>query len=109
MARHDDKSRFTLYQLEGQYHLLLMKIASIYLVFIIGLIFVQACARSIDGQTPTVSADAEHSDIVKRDLLAIISLQESPCQKVVIYDVQNELDYVATCETGDRYRGHVSS
>ncbi len=86
-----------------------MKIASMCLVFIIGLIFVQACSRSVDEQTPTVSADAEHSNIVKRDLFAIISLQGSPCQQVISYDLQNELDYVATCETGDRYRVHVSS
>jgi len=86
-----------------------MKIASVYITCIAALVFVQACSRSSDEQAPMASAEAEHVEIVKNDLFAIISLQGSPCQQVVSYDIQDELDYVATCETGDRYRVHVSS
>jgi hypothetical protein len=48
-------------------------------------------------------------EIVKRDLFAIISLQASPCREIVNYEVNKQLDYVATCETSDWYGIHVSA
>ncbi len=75
----------------------------------VSLILVQACSNDSDEQSATVSDDAEHAEIIKRNLFAIVSLQGEPCQQVILYEVQDELDYVATCETGDRYRVHVSS
>ena len=86
-----------------------MKIASICTLFVVGMLLVQACSKVGDEQAATVSDDAEHAEIVKRDLFAIISLQGAPCQQVISYDIQDELDYVATCETGGRYRVHVSA
>ena len=86
-----------------------MKVAVVFFVCIAGLMFVQACSDSGNQQTPSASAVAEHAEIVKKDLFAIISLQGSSCEQVVSYDVQDELDYVATCQTGERYRVHVSS
>jgi len=86
-----------------------MKIAFIITLCAAGLVFVQACSKDSDEGAAIVVDDAEHTEIVKRDLFAIISLQGSPCQQVINYEVQNELDYVATCATGNRYRVHVSS
>jgi len=86
-----------------------MRIISICALCVAGLILVQSCSNGSDQDATIISDDAEHAEIVKRDLFAIISLQGAPCQRVVSYDVQDELDYVATCETGDRYRVHVSS
>ena len=86
-----------------------MKIASICTLSVVGMILVQACSKDSDEQAATVSDDAEHTEIVKRDLFAIISLQGAPCQQVISYEIQDKLDYVATCETGDRYRVHVST
>ena len=86
-----------------------MRIISICAFCVAGLTLVQACSNSGDQDATIMSGDAEHAEIVKRDLFAIISLQGAPCQQVISYAVQNELDYVATCETGDRYRVHVSS
>jgi hypothetical protein len=86
-----------------------MKIASGCIMCAVSLILVQACSNESDEQAATVSDDAEHAEIIKRDLFAIISLQGESCQQVISYEVQDELDYVATCETGDRYRVHVSS
>jgi len=68
-----------------------MKIVSVYFTCIVALVFFQACSRSSDEQASMVSAEAEHAEIVKRDLFAIISLQGSPCQQVVSYDIQDEL------------------
>jgi len=85
-----------------------MRIISICVLCVAGLILVQACSNSSDQDATIISDDAEHAEIVKRDLFAIISLQGVPCQRVVSYAVQDELDYVATCESGDRYRVHVS-
>ena len=75
----------------------------------VSLILVQACSNDSDEQAATGSDDADHAEIIKRDLFAIISLQGEPCQQVISYEGQDELDYVATSETGDRYRVHVSS
>lgn len=86
-----------------------MKIASICTLCVVGMILVQACSKDSDEQAATVSDDAEHTEIVKRDLFAIISLQGAPCQQVISYEIQDKLDYVATCENGDRYRVHVSA
>ena len=86
-----------------------MIITPVRFICMASLVFLQACSLNSDEQAAEASADGEHAEIVKRDLFAIISLQGSPCQQVVSYDIQQKLDYIATCETGDRYRIHVSS
>jgi len=86
-----------------------MRIISICAFCVAGLTLVQACSNGGDQDAAIMSDDAEHAEIIKRDLFAIISLQGSTCQQVISYEIQDELDYVATCETGDRYRVHVSS
>ena len=86
-----------------------MNIASSCIMCAVSLILVQACSNDRDEQAATVSDDADHAEIIKRDLFAVISLQGESCQQVISYEVQDELDYVAACETGDRYRVHVSS
>ncbi len=86
-----------------------MKYASICTMCTVCVLFVQACATTQDSQSTIASGDAEHSEIIKRDLFAIISLQGAPCKEVISYELQDELDYVADCATGDRYRVHVSS
>ncbi|MGB5104791.1 MAG: hypothetical protein WBO04_15935 [Steroidobacteraceae bacterium] len=42
-----------------------------------------------------------------RDLAAVIALQGLPCGQVVSASQQGEDDYVASCESGDRYRVSV--
>ena len=50
--------------------------------------------------------EANHEALVKRDLFAVITLQGHHCVKVTAYEKQGKNDYVATCQTGDRF--HVS-
>jgi hypothetical protein len=44
---------------------------------------------------------------VKKDLFAVISLEGYPCGEVLRAERLGENDYLATCESGDRYRVYV--
>jgi len=85
-----------------------MKMTGRYLTCIVGPIVMQACSGGEDTQAPVSPDDTEHAEIIKNDSFAIISLQDSPCDRVVSYDARDKLDYVTTCETGKKYRAHVS-
>ncbi len=67
------------------------------------------CGNETSGIDAVPDDSVEHADIVKQDLFAVITLTGTPCGEVVEYVVQGELDYLATCETGDRYRVHVTA
>lgn len=86
-----------------------MKISNIWLLGAFSCLALLACTEKSNDLATVASDNPEHSEMVVRDLFAIISLQGEPCQKVVSYRIQDELDYVATCESGDRYRVHVSA
>jgi hypothetical protein len=59
------------------------------------------------------SANAEdtlsHDEVVKRDLLVVVTAQGALCAAVTVYKKITNHDYVATCESGDKYRVHVSA
>ena len=48
-------------------------------------------------------------DKVKRDLFAVIALQGKPCGQVLSAERRGEDDYIATCQSGDRYRVYVGT
>jgi len=58
------------------------------------------------------SANAEenfsHDEVVKKDLFIVITLHGVHCKAVVGYEQIADQHYVAICESGDRYRLHVS-
>ena len=61
---------------------------------------------------PTFAADdvqAKHDERVKKDLFAVISLEGHPCRQVISFERQGKNDYIATCQTGDRYRVYVTA
>ena len=43
-----------------------------------------------------------------RDLFAVIALRGKPCGEVKSYEKRAENDYLVTCESGHRYRVHVT-
>jgi len=45
---------------------------------------------------------------VPRDLFAVITLRGKPCGEVKSYEKRAENDYLVTCESGHRYRVHVT-
>jgi hypothetical protein len=45
---------------------------------------------------------------VPRDLFAVITLRGKPCGQVKSYEKRAENDYLVTCESGHRYRVHVT-
>lgn len=67
------------------------------------------CADVGEDATQIETGEPDHSDVVKSDLFAVITLDGADCIEVVDYKLQNELDYIATCKNGKRYRIHVSS
>ncbi len=85
-----------------------MRATSIWTMCAACLIFTQACSESGSERAEVAPKNQEHTEIVKRDLFAIISLQGEECRRVIQYEHQADLDYMATCENGNRYRIHVS-
>ncbi len=49
-----------------------------------------------------------HDEVVKRDLLVVVAAQGVVCSAVTVYKKITNHDYVATCESGDKYRINVS-
>jgi len=47
-------------------------------------------------------------ETVRRDLFAVITLEGLPCGEVVRAERLGENDYLAICESGDRYRVRIS-
>ena len=65
------------------------------------LLILQSCNRTANL--------ADHPEIIRNDLFAIITLSGVPCDEVVSYElVDDHLDYVASCKTGDQYRISVN-
>jgi hypothetical protein len=58
---------------------------------------------------PARSADERSDEDVKRDLLAVITLDGHPCGAVVGVQRLGQDDYLATCRSGDRYRVRIVS
>jgi hypothetical protein len=51
----------------------------------------------------------EQSAKTKEDLSAVIALQGKPCSQVTDVQRLGENDYIAICQTGDRYRVNVGA
>jgi len=58
----------------------------------------------------SVNADEilSHDEVIKRDLLVVVVAQGVLCTSVTVYQKITNHDYVATCESGDKYRVNVS-
>ena len=54
------------------------------------------------------ASDQAHRQIVMTDLFAVISLSGQHCEKVVDYELISEMNYIAICSNGKRYRVGVS-
>lgn len=67
-----------------------------------------ACSEKQNVSKTTTENDPDQAEVVKSTLFSIITLQGSPCEKVISYEEQSNLDYVASCENGVHYRIHVS-
>jgi len=66
-------------------------------------------ATMISGVGTSLAAQEAASDIkTAQDLTAVIALQGKPCGQVVSAVSQRENDYLATCQSGDRYRIFVN-
>lgn len=63
-------------------------------------------ALSVVLVSGAVWAADEHDEKVKKDLFAVITLEGQPCGAVVSFTRQGDADYIAVCQTGDRY--HVT-
>ena len=65
----------------------------------------------ISAFIPSASAgeDLSHDDIVKQDLFIVITLHGAHCKAVIDYERTTDQDYVAVCESGDKYRVHISA
>jgi hypothetical protein len=63
----------------------------------------------LSAGSPVVAEDTDGEVTVARDLTAVIALQGLPCGQVVSASQQGEDDYVASCESGDRYRVFVNT
>ncbi len=50
-----------------------------------------------------------HDEIIKRDLLVVVTAHGVLCTAVNLYQKITNHDYVATCESGDKYRVNVSA
>lgn len=59
--------------------------------------------------TSPILVAQEHDAKVKQDLFAVITLQGQSCGRVTSYQRLGENDYIATCQTGDRYHVNVVS
>lgn len=59
--------------------------------------------------SPVAAEDTDAEVTVARDLTAVIALQGLPCGRVVSASQQGQDDYIASCETGDRYRVFVNT
>ena len=53
--------------------------------------------------TKLVEAVDEHDEKVKKDLFTVITLEGQSCGAVVSYTRRGETDYIAVCQSGDRY------
>ena len=62
-------------------------------------------AISVGAEEPQ---DPSHRELVKTDLFAVISLGGLHCETVVDYEKIGEMDYIAICKNGSRYRIKVT-
>jgi hypothetical protein len=85
-----------------------MKITVNSCFYLFALLALFACSGDIEESTGLIDSDPEHIGIISKDLLAIISVHEASCRAVTDYTKQSNLDYVATCVSGERFRVHVS-
>jgi hypothetical protein len=62
---------------------------------------------AVDTATHAESVPS-HRETVMLDLFAVITLSGQQCQEVVDYEMLKEMDYVAICKNGQRYRIDVT-
>ena len=62
-------------------------------------------AFSVGAEEPE---QPSHRDVVENDLFAVISLSGLHCEAVVEYEKLGEMDYIAICRNGARYRINVT-
>jgi hypothetical protein len=55
-----------------------------------------------------IAEEGKDNVSVPRDLFAVITLRGKPCGRVKSYEKRAENDYLVICESGHRYRVHVT-
>jgi hypothetical protein len=85
-----------------------MKIKANWWFQLFALLTLSACSNDVEESAGLIDSNSEHVEIIRRDLLAIISVQDSSCLAVNDYTKQSDLDYLATCSSGDEFHIHVS-
>lgn len=76
-----------------------MKIMRV-LFFTLYFLMIGACSNQSD--------ELDHHEIVKNELLIIISLIGEPCGEVVEYEIVTEHYYSIECKSADKYKLQVS-
>jgi hypothetical protein len=76
--------------------------------------FLLLTALRVHTDTADVGASSDarsappHRDAVMNDLFAVITLNGQHCEQVIDYEVIKDMDYVAICKNGQRYRIDVT-
>ncbi len=74
---------------------------------------IAAAVQSVSAEAANVEEinteeTLSHDEIIKRDLLFVVVSHGVICTAVTAFEQLSNHDYVATCESGDKYRAHVS-
>jgi len=64
--------------------------------------------QSANAEALNAEEKLSHDEIIKRDLLIVVAAHGVICTAIAAYEQISNHDYVATCESGDKYRTHVS-
>ena len=84
-----------------------MPIFRLALIIICALFLVLRVTADVNVKTDGEKG-ATHRETVMHDLFAVISLSGLYCEQVIDYELINDMDYVAICKSGDRYRVNVT-
>ena len=79
-------------------------------VTITGLILavINSAIPSANAEEAYAEEKLSHDEVIKRDLLVIVTAQGALCTAVTLFKKLSNHDYVATCESGDKYRVYVT-
>ncbi len=65
-------------------------------------------AEAVSTEEANTEELLSHDEIIKRDLLFVVVAHGVICTAVTAFEQLSNHDYVATCESGNKYRAHVS-
>ena len=65
-------------------------------------------AEAASTEEANTEESLSHDEAIKRDLLFVVVAHGVICTAVTAFEQLSNHDYVATCESGDKYRAHVS-